>query len=120
MVLGHPSDPLNGKVRPVVAPNADELLVLKLKKTIPVGKFEVGNIEQMVMGDRRGADGAIENPEDRKSDLWDFGAGDDARCDARSDVVQTTLQDRPHQTAEDNRRWVENIHECDDTRRKLA
>jgi hypothetical protein len=55
---------------------------LKLKKTMAVGKFEVGNIEQMVMRDGRGADGAIENPEGRKPDLWDFGAGDYARCDA--------------------------------------
>ena len=82
MVLGHPSDPLNGKVRPVVAPNADELLVLKLKKTIPVGKFEVGNIEQMVMRNGRGADGAIENSQDREPDLRGFGAGDDPRRDA--------------------------------------
>ena len=55
---------------------------MKLKKTMAVGKFEVGNIEQMVMRDGRGADGAIENPEDRKPDLWDIGAGDDPRCNA--------------------------------------
>jgi class 3 adenylate cyclase len=74
--------PWNGKVRPVFARKTDELFVLKLRKTISVGKLEVGNVEQMVMRDGRGADGAIENPEDRKLDLRDFGARDDRRCDA--------------------------------------
>ena len=55
---------------------------MKLKKTIAVGKFEVGYVEQMVMCDGRGADGAIENPEDRKPDFRDFGARDDPRRDA--------------------------------------